>query len=124
MRIGVATGLVVVGELVSAGVAREQTAMGETPNLAARLQALAEPNAIVIADNTRRLAGDRFTYRDLGNVAIKGSTSLRTFGRSPAAARGSDSFAVLRPDMRAQGNGRGHRSHATRRARAGTGPAS
>ena len=99
VRIGVATGLVVVGELVNTGVAREQTALGETPNLAARLQALAEPNAIVIADGTRRLAGDRFTYRDLGNVAIKGFGVPAQVWQVTGTARGSESFAVLRPGM-------------------------
>jgi class 3 adenylate cyclase/predicted ATPase len=71
-RIGIATGLVVVGELGNVGAARESTALGETPNLAARLQALAEPDNIVIADNTRRLAGGVFEYRDLGVVTLKG----------------------------------------------------
>jgi class 3 adenylate cyclase/predicted ATPase len=71
-RIGIATGLVVVGELGNVGAARESTALGETPNLAARLQALAEPDTIVIADHTRRLAGGVFEYRDLGVVTLKG----------------------------------------------------
>jgi class 3 adenylate cyclase len=57
VRIGIATGLVVVGELVGSGEAQERGIVGETPNLAARLQALAEPNAVVIADSTRRLLG-------------------------------------------------------------------
>jgi class 3 adenylate cyclase/predicted ATPase len=72
VRIGIATGLVVVGDIVGTGVAPEQDVAGETPNLAARLQAVAEPNAIVIAANTRRLAGGLFEYRDLGTVALKG----------------------------------------------------
>ncbi len=99
VRIGVATGLVVVGELQNAGDARERTALGETPNLAARLQALAEPNAIVIAESTRRLAGDRFTYRDLGNVSIKGFAVPARAWQVTGIARGSEGFAVLRPDM-------------------------
>jgi class 3 adenylate cyclase len=57
-RLGIATGLVVVGDLIGEGSAREQSVVGETPNLAARLQALAEPGAIVIAAATRRLIGD------------------------------------------------------------------
>ena len=72
VRIGIATGLVVVGELVNAGAAREQTALGETPNLAARLQAIAQPDAIVIAESTRRLVGDLFECRDLGAMALSG----------------------------------------------------
>ena len=60
VRIGIATGLVVVGEPIGTGEARQQTAIGETPNLAARLQALAGSNTVVIADTTRRLIGDLF----------------------------------------------------------------
>ncbi|HMD62613.1 MAG TPA: AAA family ATPase [Stellaceae bacterium] len=71
-RVGIATGLVVVGDLIGEGSAQEQSVVGETPNLAARLQALAEPNTIVIAAGTRRLVGDLFEYRDLGVVEVKG----------------------------------------------------
>jgi class 3 adenylate cyclase len=71
-RVGIATGLVVVGDLIGAGSAQEQSVVGETPNLAARLQALAEPDAVVIASGTRRLVGDLFEYRDLGAVEVKG----------------------------------------------------
>jgi class 3 adenylate cyclase/predicted ATPase len=71
-RVGIATGLVVVGDLIGEGSAQEQSVVGETPNLAARLQALAEPNAVVIAAGTRRLVGDLFDYRDLSFVEVKG----------------------------------------------------
>jgi len=71
-RVGIATGLVVVGDLIGEGSAQEQSVVGETPNLAARLQALAEPDAVVIATGTRRLVGDLFEYRDLGAVEVKG----------------------------------------------------
>src|SRR5262249_61880985 len=71
-RVGIATGLVVVGDLIGAGPAQEQSVVGETPNLAARLQALAAPNAVVIAAGTRRLLGDLFEYRDLGALEVKG----------------------------------------------------
>jgi class 3 adenylate cyclase/predicted ATPase len=71
-RLGIATGLVVVGDLIGEGSAQEQSVVGETPNLAARLQALAEPGAVVIAAATRRLIGDLFEYRDLGAVEVKG----------------------------------------------------
>jgi class 3 adenylate cyclase/predicted ATPase len=71
-RVGIATGLVVVGDLIGEGSAQEQSVVGETPNLAARLQALAEPDAVVIAAATRRLVGDLFEYRDLGAVEVKG----------------------------------------------------
>ena len=71
-RIGIATGLVIVGELINAGAARELTALGQTPNLAARLQALAEPGAIVLAEDTKRLVDGAFEYRDLGAITLKG----------------------------------------------------
>jgi class 3 adenylate cyclase/predicted ATPase len=72
VRVGIATGLVIVGDLLGEGAAQEQAFIGETPNLAARLQALAEPNTVVIADNTRRLLGSLFEYRDLGALPIAG----------------------------------------------------
>ncbi len=74
-RVGIATGLVVVGDLIGEGSAQEQSVVGETPNLAARLQALAEPDAVVIAAGTRRLVGDLFEYRDLGAIEVKGITA-------------------------------------------------
>ncbi len=72
VRIGIATGVVVVGELMGEGEARERGVVGDTPNLAARLQALAEPNAVVVADATRGLLGGAFEVRDLGCHALKG----------------------------------------------------
>jgi class 3 adenylate cyclase/predicted ATPase len=71
-RIGVATGLVVVGDLVGSGEAQERGIVGETPNLAARLQGIAEPNMVVIAEGTRRLLGNLFELQDLGPKDIKG----------------------------------------------------
>ena len=71
-RVGIATGLVVVGDLIGEGSAQEQSVVGETPNLAARLQALAEPGTVVIAAGTRRLVGNLFEYRELGAVEVKG----------------------------------------------------
>jgi class 3 adenylate cyclase len=59
-------------DLIGAGAAQERTVVGETPNLAARLQSLAEPGAVVIAASTRRLTGGLFEYRDLGTLALKG----------------------------------------------------
>src|SRR5206468_2174794 len=72
VRIGIATGVVVVGELSGEGALREHAVVGETPNLAARLQALAEPGTIVVAASTRRLLGDLFHLRDLGRHEVKG----------------------------------------------------
>src|SRR5918994_3536233 len=71
-RVGIATGLVVVGDLVGEGAAREEMVVGETPNLAARLQEAATPGAVVIADGTRRLLGEMFELRELGATRLKG----------------------------------------------------
>jgi hypothetical protein len=75
VRIGIATGSVVVGDLIGEGVARESNVVGATPNLAARLQSLADPGTLVVALETRRLAGAVFEYRDLGKVSLKGFDS-------------------------------------------------
>ena len=72
VRIGIATGLVVVGDLSREGALREHAVVGDTPNLAARLQALAEPGTVVVAASTRRLLGDLFCLRDLGRHEVKG----------------------------------------------------
>src|SRR6516225_3237921 len=74
VRIGIASGLVVVGDLRREGALRERAVVGETPNLAARLHALAEPGSIVVAASTRRLLGDLFRLRDLGRHEVKGIT--------------------------------------------------
>src|SRR6476469_4108233 len=71
-RVGIATGLVVVGDLIGSGEAQERGIVGETPNLAARLQGIAEPNTVVIAEATRRLLGNLFELRDLGARDLKG----------------------------------------------------
>jgi class 3 adenylate cyclase len=72
VRVGIATGLVVVGDLIADDPSHECEVVGETPNLAARLQALAEPDTVVIDSNTRRLLGSLFEYRALGPLPIKG----------------------------------------------------
>jgi predicted ATPase/class 3 adenylate cyclase len=96
VRVGIATGLVVVGDLIGAGAAQEQAVVGETPNLAARLQALAQPGAVVISASTRRLTGGLFDYRDLGAVALKGFAekvpAWQVLGASAAESR----FEALR----------------------------
>jgi class 3 adenylate cyclase/tetratricopeptide (TPR) repeat protein len=71
-RIGIATGLVVVGDLIAEGATRRHAVVGETPNLAARLQALADPATVVIAGTTRNLLGDLFVLKDLGPQRLKG----------------------------------------------------
>ena len=80
VRVGIATGLVVTGDLVGVGAAQTMTAVGETPNLAARLQSLAEPNTVVVSDATRSQLGQMFEWEDLGLVALKGfDTPVRTW---------------------------------------------
>lgn len=71
-RIGIASGVVVVGDLVREGVTQVNAAIGETPNLAARLQSIAEPDTIVVSPETHRLVGALFEYRDLGARSLKG----------------------------------------------------
>jgi class 3 adenylate cyclase/tetratricopeptide (TPR) repeat protein len=72
VRIGIATGLVVIGAPIGTGEARQQTAIGETPNLAARLQGLASPDGVAIDATTHRQLGGLFDYRDLGRLELKG----------------------------------------------------
>jgi len=71
-RVGIATGLVVVGDLIGAGASREEAVVGDTPNLANRLQTLAEPNTVLIADSTQRLTAGLFEYRPLGAITVRG----------------------------------------------------
>jgi len=85
VRVGIATGLVVVGDLSGSG----ESIVGETPNLGARLQAIAEPNTVAIADSTRRLLGNLFELEDLGLWDLKGITG-------PAQA-----WSALRPSSMA-----------------------
>src|SRR5262249_30966301 len=71
-RVGIATGMVVVGDLIGSGEAQERGIVGETPNLAARLQGIADPNTVVIAEATRKLLGKLFELQDLGAKSLKG----------------------------------------------------
>jgi class 3 adenylate cyclase len=71
-RAGIATGLVIIGDLIGSGEAQERRIVGDTPNLAARLQGLAEPNSVVIAESTRNLLGNLFELEDLGAKDLKG----------------------------------------------------
>jgi class 3 adenylate cyclase/predicted ATPase len=72
VRVGIATGLVLVGDLLGDGTSREHDVVGETPNLAARLQALAEPDSIIVSADTRRLVGELFECSAIGAQALKG----------------------------------------------------
>ena len=95
-RVGVASGLVLAGDLVAEGLAHEHAVVGETPNLAARLQAYAEPNTVIISGETRRLVGELFECRPVGDLSLKGfATSVqawRVIGANPAVSR----FRALR----------------------------
>jgi class 3 adenylate cyclase len=99
VRVGVATGIVVVGDLISSGAADTPSIVGETPNLAARLQAMAEPDTVLIAQSTQRLTRGLFEYRRLELSRVKGyATPLEAFqvlGASEAANR----FAALRSNL-------------------------
>jgi class 3 adenylate cyclase/tetratricopeptide (TPR) repeat protein len=78
-RVGIATGLVVVGDLIGSGASQEQAIVGETPNLAARLQGMAEPDMVVIAESTRNLVGNLFELDDLGARDLKGIGPVPTW---------------------------------------------
>jgi predicted ATPase len=91
VRVGIATGVVVVGDLIGAGAAREQAVVGDTPNLAARLQELAEANTVLIGANTHRLVEGMFDCADLGEHRLKGFSEAirvwRVVGESRAESR-------------------------------------
>ena len=91
IRVGIATGVVIVGDLIGSGDAQERGIVGETPNLAARLQAIAAPDMVVIADGTRKLLGNLFELEDLGTKDLKGiQGAVRAWAalrRSSAASR-------------------------------------
>jgi class 3 adenylate cyclase len=72
VRVGIATGIVVVGDLLGSGTAQERGVVGDTPNLAARLQGIAEPDSVILAEGTRKLLGDLFELVDLGPQQLKG----------------------------------------------------
>jgi class 3 adenylate cyclase/predicted ATPase len=96
VRVGIATGLAVVGDLIGEGAAQERGVVGETPNLAARLQALATPNTLVIAEATRRQIGELFDLEDLGPQQLAGfaepQRAWRVLGESGKVSR----FEALR----------------------------
>ena len=86
-RVGIATGLVVIGDLIGSGASQEQAIVGETPNLAARLQGIAEPNRVVIAESTRKLLGNLFELEELATHDLKGLTgSVRAWAALRAAS--------------------------------------
>lgn len=124
-RVGIATGLVVVGDLIGTGDSQERGVVGETPNLAARLQAMAEPGTVLLDEPTRRLVGDLFEWRALGPQAVRGFAqpvpvwqalregsvesrfeALRAASLTPLAGRGEEIELLARRWQRArQGEG-------------------
>ena len=92
VRVGIATGLVMVGELIGEGAAREEAVVGETPNLAARLQTLAVPGSVVISQVTRRLLGGLFDLEDLGPARLKGFAEPLAAFRVKGAGRAEGRF--------------------------------
>ena len=120
-RVGIATGLVVVGDLIGSGEAQERSIIGQTPNLAARLQGIAGPNTVVICDSTRRLLGSLFELEDLGLRDLKGIAkqtqvwavlrassmasrfeALRSIGMTTLVGRDEESELLLRRWQRAK----------------------
>jgi class 3 adenylate cyclase len=95
-RVGIATGLVVVGDLIGSGASQEQAIVGETPNLAARLQGVAEPSSVVIAESTRKLLGNLFELEDLGAQDLKGIAGpVRAWARKPLRGIARTAAAAL-----------------------------
>ena len=102
VRVGIATGLVVVGDLVGSGEAQERGIVGETPNLAARLQGMAEPNTVVIAESTRRLLGNLFELAGPWTQGAQGHPGpVRSLGGAAGKFGGESRFEAMhagRPD--------------------------
>ncbi|HKM71636.1 MAG TPA: adenylate/guanylate cyclase domain-containing protein [Stellaceae bacterium] len=96
VRIGIATGPVIVGDQIGEGTASETAVVGETPNLAARLQALALPNQIVVSAATRAMLGDHFDLEDLGGYELKGFAEAVPAWRVLAARDVESRFAATR----------------------------
>jgi class 3 adenylate cyclase/predicted ATPase len=107
-RVGIATGLVMVGELIGAGAAKEQTVVGETPNLAARLQTLAEPGRVVISQATRRLLGGLFELADLRPRRLKGFAERLAAWRVEGEGHAEDRFEALHGEHLTPLVGRAH----------------
>jgi class 3 adenylate cyclase len=100
VRVGIATGLVVVGELLGTGEVQERNVVGETPNLAARLQSAAVPNTVVVDATTRRLAGELFEYEAIAPAALKGFAEPVTIWRVLRERTIASRFEALRAEAR------------------------
>ena len=127
VRIGIATGIVVIGDMVGEGSARERAIVGDTPNLAARLQAMAAPNEILVGPRTHQLLGQRFEYDGLGERTLKGFAAPVPVWRVLCETAAETRFAAKRAAFRAAFVGRGEESIAVARplaardARSGSG---
>jgi class 3 adenylate cyclase len=107
IRVGIATGMVVVGDLIGTGVAQEQAIIGQTPNLAARLQGVAEPNTLVIGESTRRLLGNLFDLEgSCGTNVASGSVSS-----GPCRARRSSEIICIRRSIKRSASREPNASH-------------
>jgi len=98
VRLGIASGLVVVGDLIGEGSAQERGVIGETPNLAARLQTLAQPGTLVIAESTRRQIGTLFEIEDLGPQPLAGFAELQRAWRAVGESGVLSRFEALRSE--------------------------
>lgn len=96
VRVGIATGLVVAGDIVGKGSSQECTVLGEAPNLAARLQSIAEPGQVVVSESTRRLAGASFHYADLGTPELKGFSAPQQAWRVAGEVKAASRFKASR----------------------------
>ena len=105
VRVGVATGLVVVGDLIGSGEAQERGVVGETPNLAARLQGIAEPGMLVLAEGTRRLLGNLFELKDLGAKDLKGIAGPVQAWAAIRASSVESRFEALRGEVQSPSSG-------------------
>ena len=105
VRIGIATGLVVVGDLLGSGEAQERGVVGDTPNLAARLQVVAEPDMVVIAEGTRRLLGNLFELQDLGAKDLKGVAGPARAWAALRASSAESRFEALHASAGRAGRG-------------------
>ena len=98
VRVGIATGIVIVGDLLGSGEAQEREVVGGTPNLAARLQGIAEPDSVVIAEGTRKLLGELFELVDLGPQKLKGIAGTTLAFAALRESSQANRFEALHPD--------------------------
>jgi class 3 adenylate cyclase/predicted ATPase/ABC-type transport system involved in cytochrome c biogenesis ATPase subunit len=106
VRVGIATGLVVVGDIVGEGAAQERAVVGDTPNMAARLESLAEPNTVVISEATRRLLGKAFACVDLGELAVRGIAEPVRAWRVLGEGKSRSRFEAMRSEQLSEFVGR------------------